>query len=268
VEWLESSHGEDGRDKRGDPHWEPRTVAAPSRWRVLRDARWWGVGLVAFASGGALAIMLLDPGRVLPSALAWVGKGQPVAAATPAAPAPAPVSMPASASATASAASASAAASDPLASDAGADAWAHPAGQADVPPDVKALAVTQLVVPARAPDCDTDLTAQVAPTGMPWPAESGYVDGYPLGNQGDEMQVLVDNSNNSSPVLVKIVDLDHRATVRHAYVQGHAKFLVDKLSAGKYEVRYQNIMIGETHGECVNGRRAPLRQAAARQPGA
>ena len=57
-------------------------------------------------------------------------------------------------------------------------------------------------------------------------------------------------------------------TKMHVYVLGRAKFLIDKLSAGKYEVRYQNIMIGESRGECVNGRRTPLRQAAARQPGA
>ena len=259
VEWLESSHGEDGRERhRGDPHWEPRQVEAPSRWRVLRDPRWWGLMLAAFAGGGALTIMLLDPPKVLPSALAWPGKAQPAAAAA----------------ATSASASASAAASapnsppDPLGSDASADGWARPAGQADAPPDIKALAVTQLVVPARAPDCDTDLQAQVAPTGDPWPAQSGYIDGYPLGNQGDEMQVLVDNSNNASPVLVKIYDLDRRSNVRHAYVLGRAKFLIDKLAAGKYEVRYQNILIGGARPECVNGRRAPLRQAAARQPGA
>jgi hypothetical protein len=200
--------------------------------------------------------VLLDPPKVLPSALAWSGKAQPAAAA-------------ASASASASAAaSAPNSPPDPLGSDASADGWARPAGQADAPPDIKALAVTQLVVPARAPDCDTDLQAQVAPTGDPWPAQSGYIDGYPIGNQGDEMQVLVDNSNNASPVLVKIYDLDRRSNVRHAYVLGRAKFLIDKLSAGKYEVRYQNIMIGGARPECVNGRRTPLRQAAARQPGA
>jgi hypothetical protein len=260
VEWLESSHGEDGRERpRGDPHWEPRRVEAPSRWRMLRDPRWWGLMLAAFAGGGALTILLLDPPRVLPSALAWPGKA--------AAPAAAAASASASASASA-AASAPNSPPDPLGTDASADGWARPAGQADAPPDIKALAVTQLVVPARAPDCDTDLQAQVAPTGDPWPAQSGYIDGYPLGNQGDEMQVLVDNSNNASPVLVKIYDLDRRSNVRHAYVLGRAKFLIDKLSAGKYEVRYQNIMIGGGRPECANGHRAPLRQAAARQPGA
>jgi hypothetical protein len=255
VEWLESSHGEEGREKPRGEHWEPRQVEAPSRWRVLRDPRWWGLMLASFAGGGALAIVLLDPPKVLPSALAWPGKSQP--AAQPAA-----------------AASASASAStpntppDPLGSDASADGWARPAGQADAPPDIKALGVTQLIVPARAPDCDTDLQAQVAPTGDPWPAQSGYIDGYPLGNQGEDMQVLVDNSNNPSPVLVKIYDLDRRSNVRHAYVLGRAKFLIDKLSAGKYEVRYQNIMIGGARPECASGHRAPLRQAAARQPGA
>jgi hypothetical protein len=253
VEWLESSHGEDGRERPRGEHWEPRQVAAPSRWRVLRDPRWWGLMLASFAGGGALAIVLLDPPKVLPSALAWPGKAQSAGAAS------------ASASASASTPNTS---PDPLGSDASADGWARPAGQVDAPPDIKALGVTQLIVPARAPDCDTDLQAQVAPTGDPWPVQSGYIDGYPLGNQGEEMQVLVDNSNNPSPVLVKIYDLDRRSNVRHAYVLGRAKFLIDKLSAGKYEVRYQNIMIGGVRPECASGHRAPLRQAAARQPGA
>jgi hypothetical protein len=255
VEWLESSHGEEGREKPRGEHWEPRQVEAPSRWRVLRDPRWWGLMLASFAGGGALAIVLLDPPKVLPSALAWPGKAQSAAATSPSASASASASTPNTPP-------------DPLGSDASADGWARPAGQADAPPDIKALGVTQLIVPARAPDCDTDLQAQVAPTGDPWPAQSGYIDGYPVGNQGDEMQVLVDNSSNPSPVLVKIYDLDRRSNVRHAYVLGRAKFLIDKLSAGKYEVRYQNIMIGGARPECANGHRAPLRQAAARQPGA
>ena len=153
---------------------------------------------------------------------------------------------------------------DPLGADASNDGWAHPAGQADAPPDIKALGVTQLVVPARAPDCDTDLQSQVSPNGDPWPAQSGYIDSFPVGNQGEEMQILIDNSNNPSPVLVKVYDLDRRSNVRHAYVLGRARFLVDKLSAGKYEVRYQNILVGASRAECTNGRRAALRQAAAR----
>jgi hypothetical protein len=240
VEWLEGSHGEDGRERpRGEAQWEPRQVEAPSRWRFLLAPRWWGGMLAFFAAGVVLAVLLVDPPKALPAALAWAGK-------PPAPSASAPDSPP-----------------DPLGADSSSDGWARPAGQADAPPDIKALGVTQLVVPARAPECDTDLQSQVSPNGDPWPPQSGYIDGYPVGNQGEEMQILVDNSNNPSPVLVKIYDLDRRSNVRHAYVLGRAKFLVDKLSAGKYEVRYQNILMGASRAECTNSRRSALRQAAA-----
>ena len=254
VEWLESTHGEEGRQHaRGDGHWEPRQVEAPSRWRVLRDPRWWGGMLVCLGIGAAATaavFVLADPPRALPNALAWAGKAAPAPSAVAA---PAPV------------ASAPAVPADPLGSDASNDGWARTAGQGDTPPDIKALAVTQLVVPARAPDCESDLTGQVAPNGDPWPGQSGYIDGYPVGNQGDEMQVLVDNSNNASPVLVKIYDLDRRSNVRHAFVLGRAKFLIDKLTAGKYEVRYQNILMSGARPECPGsgGNRRALRQAAA-----
>jgi hypothetical protein len=242
VAWLESTHGDAGRHRpHGEAHWEPRQVEAPSRWRFLLAPRWWGGMLAFFAAGVALTALLADAPKVLPAALAWAGKPPGASGANP------PNSPP-----------------DPLGADASNDGWARPAGQADAPPDIKALGVTQLVVPARAPDCDTDLQSQVSPNGDPWPSQSAYIDGYPVGNQGEEMQILVDNSNNPSPVLVKIYDLDRRSNVRHAYVLGRAKFLVDKLSAGKYEVRYQNILMGGSRAECAPGRRSSLRQAAAR----
>jgi hypothetical protein len=213
--------------------------------------------LLCFAAGGGGAFVALDGARLLPAALAFPGKPAAVK------PAPGKPAVPAAATAVAAAD----APPEPLGADASSDGWAHPADKADAPPDIKALATLQLAVPARAPDCDTDLQAQVAPTGAPWPAQSGYVDGYPVGNEGDEMQIVVDNSNNPSAVLVKLYDLDRRSNVRHAYVQGRTKFLIDKLTAGKYEVRYQNILVGGTHGECVNGRRTALRQAQARPAG-
>jgi curved DNA-binding protein CbpA len=238
VAWLESTRGEDGRERpRHDPQFEPRQVEPPGRLRFLHEPRWWGAMLGCFAAGALLAAVFVDPPKILPNAMAWGGK--PGAASAPNSP------------------------PDPLGADTSGDGWARPPGEGDAPPDIKALAVTQLVVPARAPDCDTDLQSQVSPNGDPWPGQSGYIDGFPVGNQGDEMQVLVDNSNNPSPVLVKLYDLDRRSNVRHAYVLGRSKFLIDKLSAGKYEVRYQNILVGGARADCVNGRRIPLRQANA-----
>lgn len=237
VEWLESSHAEDGRPR---PEWEHHVPPRlPVRHQLMRDPRWW-LGLSAcFVAGAAAAVYLVQQPRILPAALAFAGK--PAAGGGH---------------------------GDAPGRDASGEGWAIPAAGADAPaPEIKALGVTQLVVPARAPDCETDLQALVAPNGEPWPAQSGYVIGYPVGNLGEEMQVLVDNSANASPVFVKIYDLDRRANVRHAYVQARGSLNIDKLAAGKYEVRYQNITAGAPRPDCVSGRRAALRQAAA-TPGA
>ncbi|MFL6676633.1 MAG: J domain-containing protein [Massilia sp.] len=241
VEWLESTHAEDGRERpRADAGWEAPQPARRPRHRLLRDPRWW-LGMGGFFAAGALvAVLLVEPPRVLPSALAW-SKSEPAAGTSRA---------------------------DDLGADASSDGWARADGRDKAPaPDIKALAVTQLVIPARAPDCDSDLQSLFSPNGEPWPAQSGYVVGYPVGNLGDEMQVQIDNSANASPVFVKIYDLDRRSNVRHAYVQARGSLTIDKLAAGKYEVRYQNITAGGNRAECVNGRRAPLRQAAAATAG-
>jgi hypothetical protein len=243
VEWLETSHAEEGRERsRNDAGWEPPHVPEPAaRYRILRDSRWWLGMASCFAAGAAVAVLLAEPPRILPAALAF-GKGEPSPSATR---------------------------PDELGADSSADGWARPNGQDKPPaPEIKALAVTQLVIPARAPDCDTDLQSLSSPNGEPWPVQSGYVVGYPVGNLGDEMQVLIDNSANASPVFVKIYDLDRRSNVRHAYVQARGTLSIDKLAAGKYEVRYQNIIASGPRPDCVNGRRAPLRQAAAAPAGA
>ncbi len=250
VEWLESSGAEEGAPRTRPDSWEPRVPEARPRARLLRDPRWW-LGLAScFVAGAAATVFLVEPPRgKLPAALAWAGKPDPVAAER--------VERPDRPDRP-----------DELGTDASTEGWARRFGGEgkEPPPEIKALAVTQLVVPAHAPDCGTDLQTLNAPSGDPWPAESGYLPGYPYGNGGSEMQVLVDNSANASPIFVKLYDLDRRSNVRHAYVQPRATFLIDKLTAGKYEVRYQNIIVGGPNSECVNGRRAPLRQAAAFAP--
>ena len=226
VEWLESTHGEDGRERPQRDSWDAPQPPPPPRARALRDPRWW-LGMAAcFLAGAGSMYLLAPPSHVLPSALAYAG-GPPAK----------PVLQP------------------DAVSNPSRDGWPIPyaTGAHEPSPAIKALAVTQLVVPARAPDCETDLPGQLAPNGDPWPAQSGYLTGYPVGNVGDEMEVVVDNSGNPSPVFVKIYDLDRNANVRHAYVAARGKLVIDKLAAGKYEVRYQNILAGTTTAACVNG---------------
>ncbi|WLI89318.1 J domain-containing protein [Massilia sp. R2A-15] len=220
IAWIESAHAD------APGAWEPRTVEAAPPYRVMRDPRLWLALIACFGAGCAAGLLLVEQPKVLPVALASVLNG--AAPLQPAADALAPKPQLAEAAAL------------------------RPSG-------LKALAVTQLAVPAHAPDCDSELRAQVAPNGEPWPASSGYVDGYPVANPGEEMQVMVDNSANAAAVFVKLYDLDRRANVRHAYVLPHESLSIDKLAAGRYEVRYQDVLEAGAKTGCAE----QLKQAAA-----
>jgi len=218
VEWLESS-GEEGARPKGE-HWE--TPPPPrNRRRLLKEPRWWLGMLGGVALGAVCALAVVQPPRLLSNALAFNAKPDVVPPLT------------------------SVAGPDP-------DAWASAGGAKTPPAAVKTLAVTQLMVPARSPECDTDLATSAAPNGEPWPEQSGYITGYPLGNNGREMTVVVDNSANAAPVFVKIYDLERNANVRHAYVLGNGMLTIDGLAAGKYEVRYQNVVSAAARLECSN----------------
>ena len=250
IEWLESTRADEGH-KRADGHaWEPRHIEAPVVYRAVRDPKWWfGLG-ACFAVGVMVGAMVMEQPKVLPAALAAVLNGK------------APAELRGAPAATRADALVM---GEPRAEGAP-DNWAV-AKALPQPPDIKALAVTQLVVPDRTPDCDTELHTLAAPNGEPWPGQSGYVEGYPVSNPGDEMQVLVDNSSNGSPVFVKIYDLDRRSNVRHAFVLAHDTLAIDKLAAGKYEVRYQNIDAGGGKTDCSQRKKRAIKQAAATQPG-
>ncbi len=243
IEWLESTRTEDGQKRSDMVHaWEPKApAAAPDPYRVARDPKWWFAMVAVFTVGIAIGALVL--GQPRPIALAPVTHARAETRAADSAPA----------------AEAS--------KDAAADSWAvaRPALPDTVVPEVRSLGVTQLVVPARAPDCDAELHMLAAPNGELWPNQSGYVEGYPVGNRGDDMQLLVDNSTNSSPVFVKVFDLDRRSNVRHVFVLANDSLSIDKLAAGKYELRYQNVQVGGSKDDCVRRRRA-LKQAAAGTP--
>ncbi|MES2902507.1 MAG: J domain-containing protein [Pseudomonadota bacterium] len=248
IEWLESTRAEDGRERpRSESAWETDEVAPPSLpYRAARDPAWWLSISLCLALGCVAGILLMSQVQVLPAAVASA-LGSGVAGPAPAGAEVAERHV------------------DPLL-DSWAAAKAEAADAAPPPPDVKSIAVTQLVLPARSPDCETELHSLAAPNGEPWPPRSGYLEGFPVGNQGPETSIGLDNSANDSPVLVKIYDLDRRSNVRHVFVQANDSIKVENLAAGKYEVRYQNISVGGTRADCLVRRKKPLQQAAARQP--
>ena len=234
IEWLEST-GADEQRERAPAHVRTaeRVENAPA-YRVSRDPRWW-IGMLACLALGCVAGLLANSQSKGPGLVTAQPGKSAAAGVVPNVPSPAAPAEPQS--------------------EAAIDGWAIgkpyvPASEVPPQPDTKAFAITQLVIPATKPDCDTDLQTLLAPNGEPWPAKSGYVEGYPIGNKGSETQLKIDNSANRSGVFVKVFDLDRRSNVRHLFVQAHEAITVEELAVGKYEVRYQNVDIGAGSAEC------------------
>lgn len=218
IAWLESTNEENGKGR--DGAWEPQPVARPVKKSALREPLVWLALAAVFTVGCVVGALALPPVASLRSTVtaapAVPAVATPVidelAPARPAAPAPG-------------------------------------AGIGKAP--LRTLAVTELAVPAREADCSTQLRSATAPNGAPWPAASGYVDGYAVANQGEQMRVDVDNAANDAAVFVRVIDLDRGASVRHAYVLPHEALSIDKLSAGRYEVRYQTVDPGGAQNRCA-----------------
>ena len=240
IEWL----AEESREQQRGLRYEPDPIAA-APVRSWGNPRIWVSVAVGLALGGVAGGFLMSRTQVLPTAVAGAVEAKAEARSGLAAEALAPRAELAP------------------------DSWA--VGPAYVPegvqlaPQVKALAVTQLVIPTRKPDCDVELHTLVAPNGEPWPAGSGYLDGFPIGNEGQDMQIIVKNAANASPVLVKVYDLERRSSVRHVFLLANDSITIDKLAAGKYEVRYQNIEVGGSRADCLVRRKREARPEAAVQ---
>ncbi|WP_219133924.1 J domain-containing protein [Janthinobacterium sp. UMAB-60] len=264
IEWLESTHQEDGksRDGRAKGHAQSHEHAwaqdvPPSRGKprrglqpVWRNWRWWLSLLVCLLLGWLGALLMLDTSPPVPVALASAWSGLARDGAQPHAPAAgaAPPSSKGEAVAV--------------------DSWAvgkpyAPEPQEAKTPEIRVLAVSQLSLKAIQPVCDgagkAESAALVAPNGEPWPTHSGYVDGFLIGNKGEELAVSIDNSHNAAPVFVKLYDTERRSNVRYLYILANDKLLMEQLSAGKYEVRYQAVGPGQDNcgGATRGGASAP-----------
>jgi hypothetical protein len=236
IEWLESTRHDDHRNHHVDAPAQawPEPVEPMRRRRpLLRNWRWWATTSSCLAAGWVAGVMTVTEPRQVSTVLAAAWGGKPPAGEL-----------------TASAATRSYPRVEREAGETQ-DGWAGGkalAAEADTtrPAPIKVLALSQVILPgaASAPDCENETPTLVAPNGEPWPARSGYVDGYPVGNKGEDMSLTLDNSSNASPVFIKVYDMDRRSNVRYAFVQPHDKLVVNNLVNGKYEIRYQNIDLG------------------------
>jgi hypothetical protein len=218
IAWLESTNEDNGKGR--DGAWEPQPVARPVKKSALREPLVWLALAAVFTIGCVVGALALPPVASLRSTVAA---------------APATIAAPAVVT--------------PVSDEIAPIKPALGAGIGKAP--LRTLAVTELAVPAREADCSTQLRSATAPNGAPWPAASGYIDGYAVANQGEQMRVDVDNGANDAAVFVRVIDLDRGASVRHAYVLPHEALSIDKLSAGRYEVRYQTVDPGGAQNRCA-----------------
>lgn len=247
VAWLESTHQEEGQRTRANsvPDWQGQDGhGKPARMhsRLFRTVRRYFAMLAAAGVGAAVALGMAYPDRLLPM-LGMAATPRVVAA---------PVPLPATARALD-------------------DHWAvarvsAPDNDVDAAAKITILATTGLVIAPRPADCANVLQALAAPNGEPWPERSGYVAGYPVGNPGKQMQVFIDNGANTSPVFVKIYDQDRNANIRYVYIQAGDTWNVSGLAAGKYEVRYQDVLVGASRSACGDSDKSPPAPASGNTP--
>ena len=85
-----------------------------------------------------------------------------------------------------------------------------------------------------------------APNGSLWPSTAGYVHGYPLARSNGPSELTIDNSSNSGDMFVKLVAIgaDKTLPIRHAYIPAHQSFTMNKIRAGRYDVRYMDLSDG------------------------
>jgi hypothetical protein len=267
IEWLASTRNEEGQ--RGDKHRHdaPEHVDETRRpQRGRRDWRWWGGLAACLALGWAGGVTMMNEPRVLAElTAAWGGK-----AGVDADPAPARPGLTRADAIAETRPDPRAELKAELKAEMR-DAWAmariNPADAGGgKPAPIKVLALSQVVLPNAGAECDTETQTLVAPNGEPWPTQSGYMDGFPVGNRGDDMALTLDNAGNASAVFIKVYDMERHSNVRYAYVQAHDKLVVDKLANGKYEIRYQNLDIGANPGACAGANRTAAAGAEAATP--
>jgi len=228
VAWVESTRHEEGARAGSGADWQHQdghgAAAQPHAHRspLARVARRYFALLLAAGLGAGVALGMAVPERVLP----LIGMAPAVPKPDPAASRP-----------------------DDVLAAAHVDLLDTSGGAA---PKIGVLATTGLVIAALASDCNHVLQAAAAPNGEPWPERSGYVPGYPQANTGKQMQVFIDNSANPAPVFVKIYDLDRNANVRHIYIRAGETWNVSELAAGKYEVRYQDVVADAGAAACAS----------------
>lgn len=86
----------------------------------------------------------------------------------------------------------------------------------------------------------------LADNGTPFPVNSGYVDGYPYAFTDGYSNITIDNTQNDFDVFIKLfsLDIEKPKPVRVIFIRAKEQFVIEKIRAGNYDVRYRNLDTG------------------------
>lgn len=86
----------------------------------------------------------------------------------------------------------------------------------------------------------------VDPYGDPWPSKAAYLRKSNRSNTRGYCKVIIDNSQNDSPIHGKFVWLTKPSdvTVREYYIPAHSKFTMKKIKPEVYDIRYISLIDG------------------------
>jgi len=102
--------------------------------------------------------------------------------------------------------------------------------------------------PAKAPVIPPPyVRSALTPSGQPWPKVSGYLPLSPVLATGGECEVVVDNSQRSGDVHVKLMQhaFDRVEKVRECFIRGREWLKMPGVRGGQYEVRYMDLNTGQ-----------------------
>ena len=118
-------------------------------------------------------------------------------------------------------------------------------------PSERGSTPTRGLVPAPVPELTPShpryTRPSLAPDGRPWPSTSGYLISHPTLNLDDLSSLTVDNRQNTSDMLVKLIDRRLTAdpiAVRILFLRAHEQFTLANIAAGAYDIRYQDLDSG------------------------
>lgn len=85
-----------------------------------------------------------------------------------------------------------------------------------------------------------------APNGRPWPRTANYLSGEPQTHKNGHSEVTIDNGQNNSDVLLKLVALQGAVArpARQIFIPARSRFTIKNLTAGDYDVRYRDLKSG------------------------